>query len=365
MSSLSIRVAAGQVLVAGFPAGPPPEPLCELARGGALGGFILFRRNVGTPQEAALLTQHLRALSAPSPAPPWIAIDQEGGRVARLRPPFVTLPAARVFGDIDDVALTEAAAALLGRQLGQLGVNLDFAPVLDVDTNPANPVIGDRSYGPDVARVVRHARAFAQGLARAGIVSCGKHFPGHGDTRLDSHLELPRLEHDEARLRRIELAPFAALSRELPCIMSAHVVFDAWDSNVPATLSRRVITGLLRAELGFSGLVFSDDLEMKAIADHYGLSEAGCLAIEAGCDVLLVCSNVQDVLSVHEGLVRRAERDAAFASQLCAAAERSLRVRAALEPRAVEPSELDALLAQPSGAELEARIARARPEVLG
>jgi beta-N-acetylhexosaminidase len=358
MSSLSIPVAAGQVLVAGFPAGDPPRQLSELAQSGALGGFILFSRNLGSPMEVAALTQRLRGINPAGP-PLWIAIDQEGGRVARLRAPVLTLPAARVLGDLDDVNLTEEAGTLLGHQLGWLGVNLDFAPVLDVDTNPANPVIGDRSYGSDVARVVRHARAFAMGLARAGVASCGKHFPGHGDTRVDSHFELPRLEHDEARLRRVELAPFAALARELPCIMTAHVVFDAWDPSVPATLSRRVITGLLRGELGFTGLVWSDDLEMKAIVSHYGLDDAACEAIEAGCDCLLVCSNVESVLRAHDGLVRRAERDGAFASRLRLAAERSIAARKLHGRRAVEPQDIDALLRQPSGAELEARIARA------
>ncbi|HKU43062.1 MAG TPA: beta-N-acetylhexosaminidase [Polyangiales bacterium] len=354
----SLEAAAGQVLVVGYEGVEPPALLRDRAAAGALGGFILFRRNVGNPSEVAALTAGLRALFPPG-LPPWIAIDQEGGRVARLGSPVVRLPAARVLGDLDDVALTLDAGALLGRQLGWLGINLDFAPVLDVATNPHNPVIGDRSFGADAARVIRHARAFAAGLAQSGITACGKHFPGHGDTAQDSHHTLPRLTHDEARLRQVELAPFAALAAELPCIMTAHVVFEAWDPGVPATLSARVVSGLLRDQLGFRGLVFSDDLEMKAIAGEYGLNEAACRAIDAGCDALLVCSKQDHVESAYAGLLRRAERDRAFAARLENAAARSLAARREHAGVARTPEDLPRLLERTS-AELEARLSRAR-----
>lgn len=359
MSSNSIRVAAGQVLVVGFPEKGPSEGLIELARAGALGGFILFRRNLGSPVIAAELSARLRSYAAGGPTP-WIAIDQEGGRVARLRSPVLNLPAARVLGDLDDLALTREAATELGRQLGWLGFNLDFAPVLDVDTNPENPVIGDRSYGRDVPRVIRHARAFAAGLRAAGITACGKHFPGHGDTLLDSHLALPRLTHDEARLREVELAPFAALAGELPCIMTAHVVFDAWDPGVPATLSHKVVSGLLRGELGFDGLVFSDDLEMNAIASGYGMDDAACRAIEAGCDALLICSRDDYIERAYTGLIARAERDSAFAQRLSEAAARSIAARPSQLTSALAPDAVAAALAAAPSAALEARIARGR-----
>jgi len=358
MSSNSIRVAAGQVLVVGFPEKGPSEGLIELARAGSLGGFILFRRNLGSPEGAAELSARLRSYAAGGPIP-WIAVDQEGGRVARLRAPVLTLPPARVFGDLDDLALTQEAASELGRQLAALGFNLDFAPVLDVDTNPENPVIGDRSYGRDVARVIRHARAFAAGLRAAGITACGKHFPGHGDTLLDSHLALPRVMHGEARLREVELAPFAALAGELPCIMTAHVVFDAWDPGVPATLSRRVVSGLLRTELGFEGLVFSDDLEMNAIASGYGMDDAACRAIEAGCDALLICSREDYIERAYTGLVTRAERDSVFAQRLGEAAARSIAARSAPLTKPLAPDAVAAALAAAPNAALEARFTRA------
>lgn len=349
-----LRKAAGQVLVAGYEGLEPPQLLRDRASAGELGGFIFFRRNLGNVTEIAELTSRLRSVAPPN-EPMWFAIDQEGGRVARLQPPVLKLPAARVFGELDDVALTLEAAALLGQQLRWLGFNLDFAPVLDVDTNPANPVIGDRSYGSEVSRVVRHARAFAAGLAQSGVTACGKHFPGHGDTLQDSHHALPRLPHDEQRLRQIELAPFAALAAELPCIMTAHVVFEAWDSSVPATLSQRVVTNLLRDELRFRGLVWSDDLEMKAVAGHYGMDEAACRAVAAGCDALLVCSKLELVEQAYEGLVRRAERDRDFAARLESAAARSVAARRLHAPAARGGSDLEAALAQTS-ADFEAKL---------
>jgi beta-N-acetylhexosaminidase len=347
--------------VAGYEGLEPPQTLCDRAAAGELGGFIFFRRNLGNVTEVAELTSRLRSLAPPS-EPMWFAIDQEGGRVARLGPPVVKLPAARVFGELDDVALTLEAAALLGQQLRRLGFNLDFAPVLDVDTNPANPVIGDRSFGSEVSRVIRHARAFAAGLAQSGVTACGKHFPGHGDTLQDSHHALPRLPHQEQRLREIELAPFAALAAELPCIMTAHVVFEAWDPSVPATLSPRVVTNLLRDELRFRGLVWTDDLEMKAVAGHYGMDDAACRAIEAGCDALLICSQIDLLEQAHEGLVRRAEQDRAFAARLQSAAARSCAARRLHDAGARGGDDLEEWLARTSG-ELESRLVTARDAI--
>jgi beta-N-acetylhexosaminidase len=355
MTHLSTADCAGQVIVAGFGKGEPPEGLCELARRGALGGFVLFRRNIGTPIETATLTETLRQLT-PTDRPPWIAVDQEGGRVARLGGPVVRLPPMRVLGQIDDLALTCDAARVLGRQLALLGFNLDFAPVLDVDTNPDNPVIGDRSFGREPECVIRHARAFARGLAEAGVASCGKHFPGHGDTLLDSHLALPRLSHARERLAQVELSPFAALAGELSNIMTAHVVFDAIDPTRPATLSRPVVSGVLRGELGFSGHVFSDDLEMKAVSEQYGVPEAACLAIEAGCDSVLICEHEQLTLASYEALRKRAESEPAFADRLRQAAERSLATRRRFPFQAVPSSRIERRLAAQAAGQLEARI---------
>ncbi|MCA9532436.1 MAG: beta-N-acetylhexosaminidase [Myxococcales bacterium] len=332
----SLAEAAGRVLMVGYPAGAVPAEVAELARAGALAGVILFKRNLPDVHAALEATREYRALHAPHSLP-LIAVDQEGGRVARLREPVLTLPPARELARRGPKAI-RAAAKLLGQQLRVLGFNTDFAPVLDIDTNPDNPIIGDRSFGHTASGVIDAALPFADGLADAGVIACGKHFPGHGDTDTDSHLALPRLSHDLERLRHVELAPFAAAGR-VPAIMTAHVVFDALDPGVPATLSRRVITDLLRGELGYEGAIISDDLEMKAIADHFGSGEAGVRAIDAGCDLLLVCSKVERALEVREALLERASGDAVFAERLLDAAARVDRLAQSAPPLQTTPRE--------------------------
>jgi beta-N-acetylhexosaminidase len=227
----------------------------------------------------------------------------------------------------------------MGAELRALGFDVDFAPVLDVHTNPNNPVIGDRAFGRDPELVARRALAFARGLDSAGILSCGKHFPGHGDTEVDSHLALPRLPHDLDRLRRVELAPFARAARAgLPMIMTAHVVFEAIDPGVPATLSRRVLGDLLRGELGYRGLVVSDDLDMNAIAGHTGVGDAAVRAVAAGCDALLLCRRRDHQDAAHAALVRAAERDGAFRARVALAAGAVRQLKERLETRSPAPS---------------------------
>lgn len=356
----SVRKLAGQVLVAGFAGHEPAPELCAAAARAELGGFILFRRNLGDPPQIAELTGRLiAACAAAAEAPPWIAVDQEGGRVQRLDPPVLALPPMRVLGEIDDAALTERAAHVLGRQLAALGFNLDFAPVLDVDTYAHSPIIGDRSFGSDVARVVRHGAAFARGLEAAGVASCGKHFPGHGDAALDSHLALPRVAHGRERLDAVELAPFRAVAPALSSIMTAHIVFDALDPARPATLSQAALAQLLRREIGFEGVIFSDDLEMKAISDHYGVAEAACESIAAGCDAVLVCSQPELCLQAHAALVHRAEREPRFAERLRDAARRNLAARKGHPARPQAPARVLAQLHALSDAALQERLASA------
>jgi beta-N-acetylhexosaminidase len=351
----SLRKLAGQAIVAGFPEGDPPAALLTAAARGELGGFILFRRNLGPAPAVVELAERLVAAFPPG-LPPFLGVDQEGGRVQRFGPPVLQLPPMRALGRVDRPDLTEQLAACLGAELAALGFNVDFAPVLDVDTHPDSPIIGDRSFGAEPDRVIRHGRAIARGLQRAGVAACGKHFPGHGDAALDSHLALPRVGHDRRRLDGVELAPFRALASELSAIMTAHIVFDALEPDVPATLSRVAIQQLLRGELGFGGVVFSDDLRMKAIADHYGIPEAGCEAIAAGCDTLLVCDEPELSLQVHEALLRRAEREPRFADRLRESAARSLAVRRAYPPRPVKPDEITARLASPAAVALHERM---------
>ena len=288
----------------------------------SVAGLILFRRNIHNVEQAASLitsctTERDRAL------PTLVCVDQEGGRVARFGEPILRLPPMQTLATWGDAQLTRDAGEVLGRQLRAVGINLDFAPVLDVDTNPDNPVIGDRAFGRTADLVIEHALCFADGLHDGGVLSCGKHFPGHGDTDLDSHLALPTLRHDRARLEEVELRPFRAAAQRIPSVMTAHVVFEAVDSGVPATMSRAAIGELLRQDVGFEGAVFSDDLEMKAVTERYSIEEAGVLAIEAGCDLLLVCSDLEAAARLRETLATEAGRSAPFRARLAEARARA------------------------------------------
>jgi beta-N-acetylhexosaminidase len=278
----------GQLLFAGFEGTRIPPDLAERIARGRVGGVVLFARNVRDPAQLRSLVDELHR-AAPDDAPLCVAIDQEGGRVQRLREPWTEWPPMRRLGERGSVEETRAVARALGRELGDLRIDLDFAPVVDVDTNPDNPIIGDRSFSRDPEAVARHAVAFVEGLQGEGVAACAKHFPGHGDTSVDSHLALPRLDHGLERLRAVELPPFrAAVAAGVASVMTAHVLVPRLHARLPATLCREILD-LLRSEIGFEGLVFGDDLEMAAIADHFTPDFATRAALEAGVDALLVC----------------------------------------------------------------------------
>ncbi len=327
--SASLSRARG-VIAVGTPGCDPSDALIAAFGRDEWAGYIPFKRNVTSPSETR--DRFARVLRAGAQRPPLVAIDQEGGRVARLGPPTLALPPARALGELDDDAIATVARGL-GAQLAWFGCNADFAPVLDVDTNPDNPVIGDRSFGRTPEVVIAKALAFARGLREAGIAACGKHFPGHGDTDLDSHLALPRLRHDRARLESVELPPFrAAAEAKIPMIMSAHVVFDAVAAGRPATLSPAAMTELLRQELGYEGVIVSDDLEMKAVAAHARPEENAIAAIEAGCDLLLFCKDLDAAERAADALADRASTRAGFRRRLDDARQRIDALRETLLP---------------------------------
>ena len=367
-----LRRDVGQLLWVGFQGNAAPDYLLRLIGAGKVGGVIIFKRNLRLTSEVvtyaggtagaapdvggnsglvsqaltgelagaalpeAAVTRELfdvdalvdlnRTLHAAASAEPLlVAVDQEGGRVQRIRAPATLWPPMLGFDGFDDEAAEELARAVgkaMGDELAALGFDVDFAPVLDVHTNPDNPIIGNRAFATTAERAARRALALAAGLGSAGIIACGKHFPGHGDTSTDSHLELPRIDHDRARLDAIELLPFLrAAAAGLPMIMTAHIVFAAVAPEIPATLSYEVVTGLLREQLGYRGLVVSDDLDMRAISRHYRTEEAAVAAVTAGCDALLLCCDTAAQRQAYEGLVRAGERDSEFRARLGRAAQ--------------------------------------------
>jgi beta-N-acetylhexosaminidase len=309
MSPSSLRRQIGQLLIAGFSGDQIPVELKALAREWGLGGVILFARNIVEPEQVAELAFDAARLVPDLPL--WVSVDQEGGRVARLKAPFTEWPPMATLGRSGDPALAERFARALAAELRAVGITLDYAPVLDIHTNPKNPVIGDRALAEKAEDVARLGAAIVRGLQSEGIAACGKHFPGHGDTSTDSHLELPLVEHPPDRIRRVEMVPFkAAIAERVATIMTAHVLIPSLDERHPATLSSHVVKELLRDELGFEGVILSDDLEMKAIANTYSVPSAAVLAISAGCDGVLICSGDHNVQAATlEALIHAVENE--------------------------------------------------------
>lgn len=293
MSLRDIRRHIGQLAIAGFTGHSIPSDLRILAREFDLAGIILFARNVEAPDQVAELSRDAQTLVHDLPL--WVSVDQEGGRVARLKAPFTVWPPMSTLGRSGDRTLAERFARALAAELKAVGISLDYTPVLDIHTNPRNPVIGDRALAERAEDVAELGRAIIETLQAEGIAACGKHFPGHGDTSTDSHHELPLVEHSPDRLEAIELVPFrAAIEANVAAIMTAHILIPALDEERPATLSRDIVDGLLKKKLGYQGLVLSDDLEMKAVSGRYGIPEATVHGIAAGCDAVLMCNTSQE-----------------------------------------------------------------------
>lgn len=320
----SVAALAGSLLVVGFEGVDLPASIRAQLERAERAGVIVFKRNLPDVAACERITKDARAAATLEPI---LAIDQEGGRVVRLPAPMRALPPMRQFGALD-ASIARRAAKAVALDLRRLGYNLDFAPVLDVDSNPKNPVIGDRSFSRDPARVAELGVAFAAGLNDGGVLACGKHFPGHGDTDKDSHFELPTVRADRARLEAVELVPFRAAAKAgVDSLMTAHVVLDGVDPTLPATLSKKAITELLRGELAYDGVVFSDDLEMRALADRMSVEASAVQSIEAGCDALLVCKSEEMAAQAHTALVKEIEKSSAFRARCEQAFGRMARMR--------------------------------------
>jgi len=293
MTALDLRRKIGQLMVFGFKGITASDEIKDLIRDYHVGGIILFGRNIGTPKEILELTTELQqeAKNSGHELPLLICTDQENGVVRRLGDGTTVFPGAMLLGATKNPDYAYHIGVATGKELKALGINWNLAPVLDVNNNPLNPVIGVRSYGESANHVSDFGKAAMKGLQDAGIITTLKHFPGHGDTELDSHLDLPVIAHDMKRLQEIELKPFVECINEgADTVMSAHVYFPTIEKNpgVPATLSRAVITGLLREQLSFDGVVTTDCLEMNAISKTIGTAQGAVQAIKAGVDLIMI-----------------------------------------------------------------------------
>lgn len=331
------RQMLGQKLIFGFHGTTLSEEFKALIREYRIGNVILFLRNVESAQQLRRLCAEIQALVREVTGyPAFIVIDQEGGLVTRLPDDAVNVPSAMAVSATGDPANAGAAAGITIRQLRGLGVNFNMAPVLDVNSNPANPVIGVRSLGDDPHRVADYGEAAVRAYAGTGVFCCGKHFPGHGDTGVDSHLGLPRVEKTLEELEQAELIPFQrCIDAGIPAIMSSHILFPNIEGeNVPATMSRTIITDLLKKRLGFRGLVFSDCLEMAAIQKFYGTANGAVAAIKAGVDLAELSSTMALMRETASAVNEAADRGEFDMAEIRESVEKILAFKRAL---AVEP----------------------------
>lgn len=315
MAAMTLEEKVGQLFIAGFYGTENGDYVDGLIQDYKVGGLIFFGRNVGTAEELVALVNDLRARNGEN-IPLFFSLDQEGGTVERMPDEVSPLEDAYTYGQSGSSQVGYALGQVLAHECAAFGFNLDFAPSLDIWSNPENTVIGTRAFGTTAEAVEKVGPWAAYGLMDGGVIPVVKHFPGHGDTAVDSHVGLPTVSKTVDELMVSELIPFrsAIEGREgegVPAVMVAHILMTAIDPEHPASLSEAVVTGLLREQLGFGGVVFTDDLTMGAITEHYGLDEAAVLALEAGCDVLLVCHNEGDL-----ALARQAVLDAVASGRL-------------------------------------------------
>jgi len=289
LGKMSTDEKIGQLVLVGMDGTASSDATRELIETYHVGGFIFYKNNIDNTKQALQLFNDLKAANQTNPVPLWMSVDEEGGRVTRMPKEFVKVPTAKAIGSQDSEELSKGIGAMLGRELSGFGLNMDFAPVLDVNSNPKNPVIGDRSFGNQADMVSRLGIATMEGIREEGVVPIVKHFPGHGDTSVDSHIGLPVVNHDLGRLRKLELVPFKkAVENKAEVVMIAHLLMPKLDPDHPASFSKKVITDLLRNELGFQGVVISDDMTMGAIEKNYEIGKASVEAILAGGNIVLV-----------------------------------------------------------------------------
>ena len=381
VAEMTLEEKVGQVFMVWF-AGPiVSDDIADLIRQRHLGGVILYSvpGNIESPGQLATLNAGLQAVSAATRhgLGLLVGVDQEGAPVARLRKGFTLFPSQMAQAATGRADLARLAASATARELRAVGINVNFAPVADVNVNPANPVIGIRSFGSAPADVARFTGAATAGYAAAGMICTPKHFPGHGDTTIDSHVGLPRSDHDAAALDKLDFPPFrAAFAAGAPAVMTAHMVVPALDGepDLPATLSRRVLEGTLRGRMGFDGVIFTDSLGMGAVADTYGIPEASVRALAAGADVLLVGADAgrspSERLAAMDAVTEAVRSGRVPMARLNAAVGRVLRLKeryglldaAALATPASDPA---SLVGRPEDAALARRIARRSLTALG
>ena len=330
----------GQMLMSGFEGTTLNAETEDLIRNHHVGGLILFSRNYENPGQLHALVRDLQGVAASTSTglPLFISVDQEGGRVARLTKPFTKYPPLCCLGHAQSESLAYRFGQSLASELADVGINMDYAPVLDVHTNPDNPIIGDRAIASDPETVAKLANSFIKGFRDKGMIPVGKHFPGHGDTHVDSHLDLPTVKRDAATLESVELVPFReTIAQGLEVIMTAHVIYTAWDAKNTATFSKTILQDILRQKLGFQGIIMSDDLEMKAVEKYFPLDAFPRMGVEAGVDIFLICNSVEKIKTLHDQLIQDVDNGTIPIAPIKQSVERILHLKKNLLSPPIDP----------------------------
>lgn len=328
INNMTLKEKIGQLILVGMDGYEINDNIEELIKSYNVGGIILYGKNVKDSNQLLSLINSLKDTNSSNKVPLFISVDEEGGSVSRVPEGIKKLPTARSIGKTQDSSLAFKAGELLGKTVKTFGYNMDFAPVLDIDSNPLNPVIGDRAYGQTVEIVSSLGIEILNGIKEEGVIPVIKHFPGHGDTTVDSHIELPVLDYDLERIMNFEVVPFKhAIDSGAEVVMVAHILLPQIDPKYPASMSNIVITHMLRNKLKFKGIVITDDMTMGAIKKNYNIGNAAVQSIKVGADIILVGHNYKDSVEVFSALKESVEKGAISTERLYESVYRILKLK--------------------------------------
>jgi beta-N-acetylhexosaminidase len=303
VNGMTLDEKVGQLVIVGFDGKTADKDVKNLIEKYHAGGVILFKKNIKSVSETVALINSIKEINAVNKLPIFVSVDEEGGRISRMPDELKKIPSSQDIGKKNDEAFSYGIGGAIGNMVGQMGFNMDFAPVLDINSNPRNKVIGDRALGIDPDTVKRLGISTMKGLQSQNIIPVVKHFPGHGDTLLDSHVSLPVINYDMERLQSFEFIPFIhAIQNDADAVMVAHILMKKIDAGYPASMSQKIVTNILRENMGFKGVVMTDDLTMGAIEKNYEIENAAVKSVNAGCDTLLVCHGYDKQVRVIDAL---------------------------------------------------------------
>jgi beta-N-acetylhexosaminidase len=341
IKKMTLNEKIGQMVIVGLDGYSMDDNTLSMIKDNHVGGFILFKKNIKSAEQVKELLNALKEANIVNKVPLFLSVDEEGGRITRMPKEFKKIPTNKRIGQFNNIDFSYKIGEVIGKQIGALGFNMDYAPVLDINSNPKNPVIGDRSFGAKPEIVSNLGTSTMKGLQSQNVIPVVKHFPGHGDTDLDSHIGLPTLNHDIERLKSFELIPFKeAVNSKADAVMIAHILLPKIDKKNPSSLSHKVITGILREELKFNGVVITDDMTMGAIAENYDIGEAAVKSVKAGTDIVLVCHGNEKKLSVINSLKKAAESGAVSQKRIDESVYRILKLK---EKYKIKDTKIDAV----------------------